>query len=237
MSDTPPPLPLAQAVPLRSLPGEIARLGPPHAPLLWRTLAFVVDTSLFGLLGYLIVSRFLLPEYKPEELSAFNSWRDGIFAQYGDLIAAAQSGNEAAVNTINQSILTAIKEMPSAVYEISSYTSSAMTLIYWIGFSLSEILTGGASLGKRIFRLRVATFPYAEKPGIFDSLVRNGWKAMAVASLNPLALLFALVDAHWPLFNPYRRSLHDLLSRTIVFDARFDKPEPAKPAEDDEDDA
>lgn len=203
--------------------------------MVWRSLAFLVDFVLIGLCGYLILTRLLLPQFMPEALTASGKFFDEYLVLNDELTRRVAEGTLGAEGAVRE-LMAKLSAAPEALYELSAYCSSAMTVIFWIGFTLSEILTGGASMGKRMFRLRVATFPYAEKPGIFDSLVRNGWKAMGVVSLHPLAMLFAVLDAHWPIFNPLRRTLHDYLSRTIVLDARFDPPEkPKAPADDDED--
>lgn len=235
MSDSPPPLPVADDDAV-SKAFEDARMAPPHAPLFWRTLAFIVDATLIGLIGYLITTRVLLPHFKPDELSVFNGWISEIRQIYGDLWHAAQSGDAPRVNAFNEALVAKMKDAPSGVLAVMSYSSSCMTVIYWLGFAGMEIATRGASLGKKIFRLRVARFPHGEQPGVLDSIIRSGWKAMIVGgSLNPLTLVFAIVDAHWPLFNPLRRSLHDLMCRTLVLDARFDPPEKKKPRDDDAD--
>jgi hypothetical protein len=215
MSDTPPPLPVAEEDAVAKA-FEDARMGPPHAPLFWRTLAFLVDATLLGLIGYLLTTRVLLPEYKPDELAVFNGWISDIEKGYGELWRAVETGNEAKVSAINDALLAKAKDTPAGAIAVVSFTSSCMTMV---------------SLGKKIFRLRVARFPHGEKPGLLDSVIRSGWKAMAVASINPFIMLFAVIDAHWPLFNPLRRSLHDVMCRTLVLDARFDPPE--KPRDDD----
>lgn len=230
MPDSPPPLPVAGPAATRAIPGELSRMAPPHAPMLWRALAFLVDFTLIGLVGYLILTRLLLPQFMPEALNATGRFYDEYVQLNDELALRVSEGTLGAEGAIRE-LVEKMRAAPEALYEISAYCSSAMTVMFWIGFVLSELLTGGASLGKRMFRLRVVTYPYAEKPGVFDSLVRNGWKAMAVATLNPLALFFGLLDVHWPLFNPLRRTLHDYLSRTLVLDARFDPPEKPKSEE------
>lgn len=236
MSDTPPPLPIAEAPPV--LTAEAARMAPPPAPMLWRTLAFLADYAVVGLVGYLITTRYLVPHFKPEELEVFNGWlaeSDKAFHAVLDAAQrAAESGSTAAYEKSLESFAGQLKEMPKGAQDIILFSSTCMTMIYWVGFSAMEIAMRGGSLGKTMFRLRVATFPYCERPRVFDSLVRSGWKAMCVGSISPLMMLFAVVDAHWPLFNPLRRSLHDLMARTLVIDARFE-PEEEKKDEDDAD--
>jgi uncharacterized RDD family membrane protein YckC len=235
MSDTPPPLPVADEDAVAKA-FEDARMAPPHAPLFWRTLAFLVDATLLGLIGYLLTTRVLLPEYKPDELAVFNGWISDIEKGYGELWRAVETGNEAKVSAINDSLLAKAKDTPAGAIAVVSFTSSCMTMVYWLGFTAMEYATGGASLGKKIFRLRVARFPHGEKPGLLDTVIRSGWKAMAVGSINPFIMLFAVIDAHWPLFNPLRRSLHDVMCRTLVLDARFDPPEAKKPDEEEDED-
>lgn len=224
MSEKPPPLPDLEAfeAPVKTV--EV-RLAPPPAPLLWRTLAFLVDTSVIGLLGLLITTRLLIPDSKPDELALFYSWKDEIGALITRFGEAAEAGDLTLATSLQNQAAEKIRDMPAGVRDLAVYFSNSMTIIYWLGFAGMEIATRGASLGKRIFRLRTAAFPHGERPGILDSLLRSGWKAMSISSAGWLVMLFAVVDAHWPLFNPLRRSLHDVMCRTIVLDARFDPPE------------
>lgn len=224
MSEKPPPLPDLEAfeAPVKTV--EV-RLAPPPAPLLWRTLAFLVDTSVLGLLGLLITTRLLIPDSKPDELALFYGWKAELGVPFGQYLDAMDAGNLEQARVFLGQLAAKLRDMPAGVRDLAVYFSNSMTIIYWLGFAGMEIATRGASLGKRIFRLRTAAFPHGERPGILDSLLRSGWKAMSIGSAGWLVLLFALVDAHWPLFNPLRRSLHDVMCRTIVLDARFDPPE------------
>ncbi len=232
MSDKPPPLPVAEEIAVSTK--EEARPAPPHAPLLWRTLAFLVDASVLALLGYLVATRVLIPQYMPEELAVFNTWMDDNQRHQQELLRAVEAGRITDPLALIRASLDRAKEVPEGVHSLLLYFSNCMTITFWIGFSAMEIGTRGASLGKKMFRLRTATFPACERPGILDSLIRSGWKAMAIGSVSPLVTLFALVDAHWPLFNPLRRSLHDVMCRTLVLDARFDPPEQPRDDEEDE---
>lgn len=233
MSEKPPPLPGLENLesPVKTV--EV-RMAPPHAPLLWRTLAFLVDFSVFGMLGWFIATQLLIPQNKPDELAVFHGWREEVSHLFQQVIIAAESGDRSRIQSADLMFLEKLRDMPAGVRELFLYLSNCMTVTYWLGFAGMEIATRGASLGKKMFRLRTASFPYCGRPGILDSVIRSGWKAMSFAPASPLIWLFAILDAHWPLFNPLRRSLHDVLCRTVVLDARFDPPEP--PRDDEEDD-
>ena len=228
MSDQPPPLPHPEDILAGVKTLTESRVAPPHAPLFWRSMAFLVDASLFGLVGYLITTRVLLPQCRPDELAVFNGWMQEIDKLGENLRAATDRQNLELAKTLFGEIWDKSKSPPAGAIEVMAFGSSCMTMIYWLGFFGMELATGGASLGKKIFRQRLPRFPHGDPVGVLDSLLRSCWKAMAVGSVNPIVTLFAIVDAHWPLFNPLRRSLHDLMSRTVVLDARFDEPESKK---------
>lgn len=233
MSEKPPPLPGLENLesPVKTV--EV-RMAPPHAPLLWRTVAFLVDISFLGLLGYLITTRFLIPQYMGEELAVYNGWADEGARHTEELARAISDGRVTDPLIVFREAIERAKNAPAGVSDLIVYFCNSMTVIYWVGFSIMEIAMRGSSLGKKMCRLRTASFPYCGRPGILDSVIRSGWKAMSIGSASPLIWLFAILDAHWPLFNPLRRSLHDVLCRTVVLDARFDPPEP--PRDDEEDD-
>lgn len=230
MSDTPPPLPLAEETP--SLSVVAVRMGPPPAPMLWRTLAMLLDTILLGLLGWLITTHLLIPHFKAEELEVFNGWMTEVDKGVAVVKTAADryaaGGSYTQYEQAIKTFFDKLADTPAGVRELAYFTSWSMTMVYWIGFAGMEIAMRGGSMGKSIFKLRTASFPHCERPKVFDSIVRSGWKAMCVGSPSLIVGLFAVVDAHWPLFNPLRRSLHDLMARTLVIDARFE-PEEKKP--------
>ena len=223
MADTPPPLPI-EAPLVTPQAVEEGKVAPPHAPLFWRTLAFLVDAILLALAGYLITTRLLMPWLHPGETAALNDWTESL-SKYAEAQSRGILEGRTTVMHFYGDLFRKSKEIPDAALEAMSFQATCMMFFYWIGFAGMELATKGASLGKKMCRLRVARFPHGETPTVFDTLVRSCWKALAVAAFSPLSLLFAIVDAHWPLFNPLRRSLHDLFSRTVVLDARFDEPD------------
>ena len=226
MADTPPPLPLETPLaPSRAL--DEGRVCPPPAPLLWRTLAFLADAVLLSATSFVLLY-YLLPYFKASETSALIAW----FEKTGDMAVAmwkaSASGDVKTAETLAEQMRSTQSAPPTSAQEALSFIASWTFVIHWVGFSLMEIFSGGASIGKKMFNLKVVRFPHAEKPTVFDSVARSCWKTMAVVGGSPIAWIFAIVDAHWPLFNPLKRSLHDILSRTLVLDARFDSPEDKK---------
>ncbi len=89
-------------------------------------------------------------------------------------------------------------------------TLFAVLLVY---FSASELFLGGASLGKRVFGLRVARCSTGEPPLGIESLSRCSFKAASMVGLLPILFL---ANALPMLFRPTRRAGHDYLARTIV---------------------
>jgi len=76
----------------------------------------------------------------------------------------------------------------------------------------------GATLGKMLFRIRVIAHE-GKPPNLREALLRNLARAIPLLSwqLMPLLVLF-------PFLNAYRQRLGDLLARTAVVDARWDRP-------------
>lgn len=232
MADTPPPLPLETPL---GTPGvmEESRVAPPHAPMFWRTLAFLVDASLVGMIGYLVTTRVLMPWLHPVETSALDTWATSLetFTQDGMRRVLERNGD---VFAFYREVWDKYRDVPAPALDALEFQATCMFTFYWLGFAVMEALTQGASLGKKIFKLRAVRFPHGEDLSFFDHIVRSFWKSLAMAGFTPLALVFGIVDAHWPLFNPLRRSLHDIFSRTIVLDVRHEKPKPKKEKREDD---
>lgn len=117
------------------------------------------------------------------------------------------------------------------------YTLLTMSLPTWLYFSLSEISPWGATLGKRLLKLKTVTKATQAKMALFQSLARAlvkllPWEMAHLANNLPvpmwydpdpgfrIAFLIApiLVSVYIALafLTKERQSLHDLAARTIV---------------------
>jgi uncharacterized RDD family membrane protein YckC len=101
--------------------------------------------------------------------------------------------------------------------------------IEWGYFVLSELVTGGRSLGKALVGLRVVT-DTGMKIGLRESLMRNLLRTVDLLPSNYVVGLVAMV------LSPQCKRLGDLAAGTVVI--RLDRPQrPAPLAEDDDDPA
>ncbi len=209
----------SQPPPLPAPPSTATELQLPHpAPLFWRITAYLIDWSI-ATVAVLLLLRWTIPSEHPTALADFQTWISETYHGYMALFSASHSPPSSA--TI-QAFAEKAAQMPQTVQDLLAYVAMVQTLFFWAFFTLSEYFTDGASLGKRICNLRVASVSGFGRPGFFDTFFRSGWKAVFFCSSSLPLLLIGAIDAHVPLFNKRRRSWHDMISRTEVVDARTD---------------
>ncbi|MDR0534900.1 MAG: RDD family protein [Puniceicoccales bacterium] len=223
----PPPIPPPDAGGTAALKkeeiGDVAPT-PATAPLFLRALAFLMDWVLAGILFAALLKWLVLPNHSSEATALVHWWNDTLDA-YKALLAHAESGKiqGAATSWAEASAFSnkALSRFPtdSNVTSFIARLGLLQTLHFWAFFFACEYLSKGASLGKRVFHLRVASTNDMGAPGFMDSLLRGALKSVLFCSPNTLMLLVGVINAHVPLFNPQRRAWHDRLSRTIVVDA------------------
>ena len=219
----PPPLPTAETQ--RAPQGDEAGNNPfqPYAPapLHWRALAFLCDWFVAALLLLLVVRLLVHSRYSLEFLEA-KAWLSALWHNYQQLLMAGPDVQAAQANDIIRQSM----EIPASAGRLVQAITSAQISVFGVYFFAVEFFTKGASLGKKIFNLRTARMVDLESPGILDTFIRAAWKSFFFGSPHLFFLLIGLVDALVPLSNPWRRSLHDLLARTIVLDAAQMRPGP-----------
>jgi uncharacterized RDD family membrane protein YckC len=94
-----------------------------------------------------------------------------------------------------------------------SGTAFAVLMCYFIG---SEVVWGGATLGKRVFGLRVARWPAGEPPTAIEILSRNTLKSVSLLFWLQCWLPLLMVELLPLCLRRTRRTAHDYLARTIV---------------------
>lgn len=208
-SSQPPPLPAPIAVELQL----------PHpAPLFWRIAAYLIDWSI-ATVAVLLLLRWTIPNEHPTALADLRNW---ISETYHGYMALFNSPHSPPSSSTIQAFAEKTSQIPQTVQDLLAYVAMVQTLFFWAFFTLTEYFTDGASLGKRICNLRVASVNGFGRPGFFDTFFRSGWKAIFFCSSSLPLLLIGIIDAHIPLFNKRRRSWHDIFSRTEVVDASTD---------------
>lgn len=83
----------------------------------------------------------------------------------------------------------------------------AIKILYQTFFTMQY----GATLGKIVMKIRVIEIKTLSNPGFLSAFNRSVFRIVS-------EMLFYLGFA-WAIFDPYRRSWHDLSARTLVIDA------------------
>ncbi|MGC9453348.1 MAG: RDD family protein [Phycisphaerae bacterium] len=103
----------------------------------------------------------------------------------------------------------------------SAYVLISVILLF-IAYCVFMELRFSATLGKMALGLRVCG-NNGRRPDLRGVLLRNISKVIETLWLLPIPVLLL-----WPLFNPYRQRIGDVLGRTAVVDARRVPPPPAQ---------
>ena len=160
----------------------------------WRVLAAVVDFVLVTLLVALTTLPLLLPML--QRASAY----------LAEVVAAAEQG-------LPQPVLDQQSLMSTGDQLLLSLASVAITFVYHAVF----LRWRAATPGKLLCGLRVVPVDEGRATGGLDlrrALTRS--LVWAAPGLNVLLGLFQLVDVLFPLWQPRRQAVHDLLARTQV---------------------
>lgn len=172
--------------------------GPmPPAKLGIRFLAFFMDAILLLLISNFFVLNYAWPAAYPEAYSAYLAW-------FESLLNGLSTGSP--VEALDPEIIAAF-----------NYANSIQLVVFWIYFAIGEAFFAGASLGKRMFRLRTVSMINLATPSLFNAIFRAGAKSITVLSFFPLLLVGSLIAFR---FNKRRQMGHDLLNRTVVVDEK-----------------
>lgn len=211
------PAPIAQVPPLVT-----HNLGCSPAPFGWRLLALVIDLLISGLAAGLILTRIVLPQEIPDAADvASNQWQ----------IIWAASEQAAAGKSVP------IPQPTPEFLNLAAITVQTIFLTLFGYFAGCELGGQGSTLGKRVFRLRVAQWATGEPPRPLETLIRAMVKTasliawLAVSLFGIPILLLNLVPVA---FNRTRRAGHDLMARTLVTGDPLPPPAPEPPPRFDE---
>jgi hypothetical protein len=176
---------------------------PERASLWQRSVAFSLDFSLICFLSLTVLGKWVLPQQYAQEWAKLQ----------GVLYVA---------NYSNQQFTELFKTLQNADFQkMVADLGFYLFLSFWAYFALSEIITKGGSLGKKIFRLTVVKINGLEPPSILDSIFRSSLKAFAIFSFLPICALNFLLA----FFTKYRQAGHDFIARTVVvYEPSVEKP-------------
>jgi uncharacterized RDD family membrane protein YckC len=198
LSQPEPPPPLDARLPdfQPPAPGEGFQPG----AMRWRALAFLLDCALIAGACLLVLKWLVWPGFEGgmAELESFSR----------EVVRVAVEANG------SEGFFASVPQPSASLQRMLGAAQMAILLTVWSGFFLGDMVLGGRSLGKRVFRLRVV--PH-DRPGglrLSEGLMRSGLKTLTILPnpLLPLLLLNYLV----PVFSRERRAGHDLLCRTLV---------------------
>lgn len=168
------------------------------AGLLWRTVAFLLDVVLVGIVSWTVFSLLIAPRAYP-----------GFESRYEAFVQSIQT-------------LDHLPAMPADVLEPFQMFNLLFALSVLAYFTLCEFFWQGRSLGKRAVRIRTARCDFlTEGPSLYEAFVRSLVKAVC------LQIGFLLIaDFIAVFFGKQRQSLHDRMARTVVVDEARPKATP-----------
>ena len=164
----------------------------PPASMLNRSIAFILDIMLVIILTTVILS---------------TAFPEGMEELQGRSEEAANQGKF--LNLEEE-----MKDNPTLrkFFGMTSATSLFLMILY---FMFSEVLLGGATLGKKVFNLRTAYRDSPRIPPLGQLFIRSLIKTISFISVG--SILFILAANYLiAFFRKDRRTLHDLLTKTSV---------------------
>lgn len=159
-----------------------------------RLLAFLLDILLIGAFVLMVLNKFIIPSQYAAQMKEFEVLVDEYTTQEKTFDAKAM-----------ENLNPQLKEM---IQFMQAFTLFSL----WAYFTLCEAITGGSSLGKSVFSIRVVNTETFEYPGIFDSFLRAGLKTLAILAMFPVFM----ISYFMALFMENHRAGHDFLTRTVV---------------------
>lgn len=96
-----------------------------------------------------------------------------------------------------------------------SFAQSLVAAVLYVGYDTFMISKSGQTLGKRLFKLRVANLDNGSTPSVQTTLIRSLvlWIPFAFCC----ACIWTAIAGGWSFFDkPYKQGLHDKAAKTVV---------------------
>jgi uncharacterized RDD family membrane protein YckC len=164
------------------------------APLLRRSVAYLLDVLLAILLAMTLLLLWIYPRQQPEGWALLQN-----FQSSGQRIGSAFFTQLPAVDRL-------------ALARLLLATQITVTGTIFLYFWLSELFSQGSSLGKCMFRLRVVEVSTGKRPTAAKLFLRSAISSICL-TMNSL---FLLPNFLWGLFRRDRRCWHELASGSRV---------------------
>lgn len=159
-----------------------------------RFLAFMLDFMLVLAFAITIIANIITPKYYAAAYHQFMQTNEDFVQKYKVDKDAKRP------------------ELSEAETEMFGAWQSFTLFSFWIYFAFSEIFMKGASLGKRAFSIHVVSRRTMQPPGVFDSFLRAGLKALSLIALFPILIVNYLII----FVTKKNQTGHDILTRTLV---------------------
>lgn len=167
-----------------------------------RSLAFLLDCVLVGVLTLFLLDRILLPMYYPEEHAELKA----NYIAYQEAFEEAREKKEP-----NPPYKDYFRESEEYV-AVSQFGLYIVMLLFFAYFFVCELFMRGATLGKKMFRIQTIILGVNQPPGGLQALLRAAMKTLMLIGLAPLSWIGFIMA----FFTPHKRSAHDILTRTLV---------------------
>ena len=186
----------------------------PPANIMLRSIAFLLDMFLV-----LFITWTLLGVLYPEGMEVF-------MEHSRQLSQSNAEGTDLEVITNDLEKLAEENPQFSKLMMMSQPLTFFLLLFY---FTLSEVLLGGSTLGKKIFNLRTAYRDSPRIPPLGQLFVRSSVKTISALSLGHPVLFLLVGNFMIAFFRKDRKAGHDLLTRTSVVPGFLPENEEPKP--------
>lgn len=170
-----------------------------------RLFCAALDFVVISIISLALVTRYFWPKYYPETVSLIEEMQ-GV--------------------PINEQMSYAPQYLPeNEAQGMIVFLLVVMAMVTWFYFMVSETFSRGGSLGKSVFGLRVMSLRGAP-PNALEAGVRASIKALGFLLFVPALLILNVIVM---VMNRQRRSLHDMMARTVVVASRPPQKPPPKP--------
>ena len=186
----------------------------PPANIMLRSIAFLLDMFLI-----IFITLTILGALYPEGMEVFKNHSQQI----------SNSNSETPdFETITNNLEKLAEDNPQ-FYNLMMMSQPLTFFLLLIYFTLSEVLLGGSTLGKKIFNLRTAYRDSPRIPPLGQLFVRSSVKTIAALSLGHPVLFILVGNFMIAFFRKDRRAGHDLLTRTSVVPGFLPEFEESRP--------
>jgi len=162
------------------------------APKLLRIVAFLLDILLISAFTFTLLFVFVIPQKYAAPMHDFQK----ILTRYTQKEHVSQE--------------EILKDITEEMVEMINFIQIFVIICFWGYFTLTEYFTGGSSLGKKVFFLRVINTSSLDPPTFFDTLLRSGLKTLS------LFVPILMINYLFIFGTRNSQASHDLLCRTLV---------------------